>query len=185
MINAYQPMDDTSSAEDRAPGQTSPDAAGRSGKRRVLVIDPAVAISLALKAALEGADFAMEWVSTAAQGQELVESWCPDVVILDLNLPDMDGLDVCRHLRTWSSVPIIVLSARTSEQDKITALELGADDYLTKPFSLGELLARVRVALRHAAYVPGRSGTLSHAQQRGLVLISSIVRSGEMALKSI
>jgi two-component system KDP operon response regulator KdpE len=75
----------------------------------------------------------------------------PDVVILDLGLPDMDGLEVIRNLRTWSQVPIVVVSARGQEKDKVAALDLGADDYLTKPFSVGELLARIRVAMRHAA----------------------------------
>ena len=75
----------------------------------------------------------------------------PEIVILDLGLPDLDGLEVTRRLREWTSVPIIVLSARGQESDKVTALDAGADDYLTKPFSVGELLARLRVALRHAA----------------------------------
>ncbi|MCE9589285.1 MAG: response regulator [Planctomycetes bacterium] len=75
----------------------------------------------------------------------------PDLIILDLGLPDMDGLEVTRQVRDWSSTPIIVLSARGQEKDKVAALDLGADDYLTKPFSVGELLARIRVALRHAA----------------------------------
>ncbi len=75
----------------------------------------------------------------------------PDVVIVDLGLPDMDGLEVIRRLREWTAVPIIVLSARGQERDKVAALDAGADDYVTKPFSAGELLARIRVALRHAA----------------------------------
>jgi two-component system KDP operon response regulator KdpE len=75
----------------------------------------------------------------------------PDLVILDLGLPDLDGVEVVRRLREWSAVPVIVLSARAREQDKIAALDAGADDYLTKPFGAGELLARLRVALRHAA----------------------------------
>ena len=82
----------------------------------------------------------------------------PDLIILDLGLPDLDGMEVIRQIREWSSVPIIVLSARGQEKDKVAALDAGADDYLTKPFSVGELLARVRVALRHAtssAAAPG------------------------------
>jgi two-component system KDP operon response regulator KdpE len=102
-------------------------------------------------------------VSLAAQGYQVVESdtgkrglieaasRTPDLIILDLGLPDIDGIEVTRQLRGWSKAPIIVVSARGKEQDKITALDAGADDYLTKPFSVGELLARVRVALRHAA----------------------------------
>jgi two-component system KDP operon response regulator KdpE len=83
------------------------------------------------------------------EGLSLASQYVPDIVLLDLGLPDLDGLEVTRRLRQWSNVPIIVLSARGQEQDKIAALDAGADDYLTKPFSVGELLARIRVALRH------------------------------------
>jgi len=92
-------------------------------------------------------------VTVAEDGRsalELATSWRPDIILLDLGLPEMDGLDVCRHIRTWSQVPIIILTVRDAELDKVTALDLGADDYLTKPFGMNELLARVRVALRHA-----------------------------------
>jgi two-component system KDP operon response regulator KdpE len=88
---------------------------------------------------------------TGKLGLLLAATHPPDVVLLDLGLPDLDGLEVTRELRTWTAVPIIVLSARGQEQDKIAALDAGADDYLTKPFSVGELTARIRVALRHAA----------------------------------
>src|SRR5450755_4489902 len=103
---------------------------------RVLVIDDEPEIRRVVRAGLSGAEFVLEWAPTAAEGMELVARWHPDVVILDLSLPDKDGLDVCRELRTWSSVPIIVLSVRSGDADKITALESGADDYLTKPFSM-------------------------------------------------
>jgi len=98
-------------------------------------------------------------VFDAATGRQgLVEAGTrkPDMVILDLGLPDMDGVDVVRELRSWTRMPLIVLSARTMESDKIAALDAGADDYLTKPFGLGELLARIRVALRHA--IPTEQG---------------------------
>jgi two-component system KDP operon response regulator KdpE len=100
-------------------------------------------------------------VTLQSQGYELVEAESgkdglaqsatrnPDVILLDLGLPDMDGLDVLARIREWSQVPVIIISAREQEKDKITALDSGADDYLTKPFSAGELLARIRVALRH------------------------------------
>ena len=84
----------------------------------------------------------------------------PDLVILDLGLPDMDGVEVVKQLRTWTSLPIIILSARTMEMDKIAALDAGADDYLTKPFSMGELLARLRVSLRHVARVSEDAGSV-------------------------
>ena len=88
---------------------------------------------------------------TAADGLAQAATRTPDVILLDLGLPDRDGLEVMRHLREWTRTPVIVISARGRDEDKIEALDLGADDYLTKPFSLGELLARIRVALRHAA----------------------------------
>jgi two-component system KDP operon response regulator KdpE len=89
--------------------------------------------------------------STGAEGLAAASSHPPDVILLDLGLPDIDGLEVTRRLREWTTVPIIVLSARGLEQDKVGALDAGADDYLTKPFSLPELMARIRVAQRHAA----------------------------------
>jgi len=99
--------------------------------------------------------FELAWASTAAHGLELAAQWRPDVVIPELSLQDRDGLEVCRQLRTWSAVPIIVLSARDSEADTLLAFEEGADDYVTKPFSMAELLARIRVALRHVAQSTG------------------------------
>ncbi len=138
------------------PDATKPDGASRNGARktagaRILVIDDEPEIGRAVRTGLAGAGFVVEWGATAAQGAERVAQWHPDVVILDLSLPDADGIELCRQLRTWTRVPIIVLSVRDDEADKITALESGADDYLTKPFSMGELIARIRVALRHAA----------------------------------
>ena len=82
----------------------------------------------------------------------------PDLMILDLGLPDIDGMEVIRQVREWSQMPIVILSARGQEQEKVKALDAGADDYLTKPFSVGELLARIRVALRHAATAAGEAG---------------------------
>ena len=118
---------------------------------RILVVDDEIQIRRLLQTGLGGYGYSVE---TAADGLEAVEkavAWRPEVIVLDLGLPKLNGLDVCRAIRNWSSVPIIVLSVRDGERDKITALDLGADDYLTKPFSLGELLARIRVAQRHAA----------------------------------
>lgn len=145
-------------------------ALSRSGGGRVLVIDDEPEIRRAIQAGLAGAALVVEWAPTGAQGLELVARWHPDVVILDLFLPDMDGLEVCRQVRQWSLVPIIVLSVRASDQDKITALELGADDYLTKPFSMGELLARIRVAFRHTAQATGGATHSRYFRTRGLVL---------------
>ena len=92
-------------------------------------------------------------VTEAHSGQEalpLITSQCPDLILLDLGLPDMDGMDIIRQVRTWASIPIIVISARTQEQEKVAALDMGADDYLTKPIGTSELLARIRTALRHS-----------------------------------
>jgi two-component system KDP operon response regulator KdpE len=102
-----------------------------------------------LRVALEGSGYRFLAAATAQEGLHLAASHRPRVILLDLGLPDMDGLELARRLREWCDTPIIVLSARGQETDKIGALDAGADDYLTKPFSTGELLARIRVALRH------------------------------------
>lgn len=120
-------------------------------KARILVVDDERPIRRFLRTSLSV--FGCEIVE-AAEGQEAVNlaaSHHPDLVILDLSLPDMDGMEVLRRIREWSQVPVIILSVRDSEVDKIDALDAGADDYLTKPFSVGELTARIRAALRHAA----------------------------------
>ncbi len=103
-----------------------------------------------LRTGLAGQGFRVFDAETGRQGLVEVGTRKPDLVILDLGLPDMDGVDVVREIRSWTRVPVVVLSARSLETDKIAALDAGADDYLTKPFGLGELLARIRVALRHA-----------------------------------
>ncbi len=102
-----------------------------------------------LRATLQSFGYRVEEAATGAEGRSLLLQLNPAVVLLDLGLPDGDGLDLAREIRDWSRVPIIVVSARGKEEDKIRALDLGADDYLTKPFGSGELLARIRVALRH------------------------------------
>jgi two-component system, OmpR family, KDP operon response regulator KdpE len=120
-----------------------------SGKSRALVIDDEVAILRFLKPALEANDYEISSAGTVAEGIKRIASEVPDIVLLDLGLPDGDGKDVIRRAREWSDVPIIVLSARERETEKIEALDLGADDYVNKPFNIGELLARMRTALRH------------------------------------
>jgi two-component system KDP operon response regulator KdpE len=117
----------------------------------ILVIEDDPAMRRFLRASLAAADYRFAEADTGDMGLKLAAMQPPDVVLLDLGLPDMDGLEVIRRLRDWTTVPIVVLSARGSEKDKVAALDAGADDYLTKPFSVGELLARLRVALRHAA----------------------------------
>ncbi|MBL9083957.1 MAG: response regulator [Planctomycetales bacterium] len=118
---------------------------------RILIIDDEPPIRKFLRISLESAGYLPCEAETAEQGLRSAAAAPPDAVILDLGLPDADGLDVIRRLREWTTVPIVVLSARGREADKIAALDGGADDYLTKPFGAGELLARLRVALRHAA----------------------------------
>lgn len=126
----------------------------------ILVIEDDAPIRKFLRAALTDAGYALEEAETAAQGLRLAAANRPDAVILDLGLPDLDGLEVLKRLRDWYTPPIIVLSARGQERDKVTALDSGADDYLTKPFGIGELLARIRVALRHASRQDSSAGSV-------------------------
>jgi two-component system KDP operon response regulator KdpE len=120
-----------------------------SGKYRVLVVDDEPAIVRFLRPALAANNYDVSEAGTAADATRQIASSAPDIVLLDLGLPDRDGKDIIRHVRDWSDVPIIVLSARDREGEKIDALDLGADDFVNKPFAVGELLARMRTALRH------------------------------------
>ncbi|MEK6703259.1 MAG: response regulator [Planctomycetota bacterium] len=124
----------------------------------ILIIEDEAPIRKFLRATLTAHGYRLVEAATARDGLVQAGMQPPDLIVLDLGLPDGDGLDVTRQLRTWTSVPIIVLSARGQESDKVAALDAGADDYLTKPFGVGELTARIRVALRHAAR-PGAPGT--------------------------
>ena len=117
----------------------------------VVLIEDEPEIRRFLRATLTGQGYRLFEATTGADGLVEIASRQPEVVIVDLGLPDIDGLEVIRRLRTWSRVPVIVLSARGQERDKVTALDAGADDYVSKPFGPSELLARIRVALRHTA----------------------------------
>ncbi len=117
----------------------------------VVLVEDEPQIRRFLRATLTGQGYRLFEAGTGADGLVEISSRQPDVVIIDLGLPDIDGLEVIRRMREWSDVPIIVLSARGMERDKVAALDAGADDYVGKPFSAGELLARIRVALRHTA----------------------------------
>ena len=117
----------------------------------VVLIEDELQIRRFLRATLVGQGYRLFEATNGADGLIEVASRQPDVVIVDLGLPDLDGLEVIRRLREWTAVPVIVLSARGQERDKVTALDAGADDYVSKPFGAGELLARIRVALRHSA----------------------------------
>jgi two-component system KDP operon response regulator KdpE len=116
----------------------------------VLVVEDEVPLRKFIRASLSSHQFRIIEAERAAEVAPLVTSHNPDIVLMDLGLPDGDGIDVTRQLRAWTRVPIIIISARGREDDKVTALDAGADDYLTKPFGVNELLARMRVALRHA-----------------------------------
>jgi two-component system KDP operon response regulator KdpE len=117
----------------------------------ILLIEDEAPIRRFLRATLGSHGYQIAEAATASEGMRLAAMRCPSLVLLDLGLPDADGLEVTKRLREWTETPIIVLSARGQERDKVAALDAGADDYLTKPFGVDELLARIRVALRHAA----------------------------------
>ena len=123
----------------------------------ILVIEDDAPIRRFLRASLSNHDYQVLEAQTGQSALDLAAQNPPELVILDLGLPDMDGIEVIRRLRDWSAVPIVIVSARGQEKDKVAALDAGADDYLTKPFGVGELLARMRVALRHASEI-GRPG---------------------------
>lgn len=126
-------------------------------KINILLIEDDKSISSFTTTALERNGYRVTSAFCGKEGLSLAASLCPDVVLLDLGLPDMDGCELLKQLRSWSNVPIIIISARTKEQDKVTALDLGADDYITKPFGTGELMARIRTSLRHRhSEAPGR-----------------------------
>src|SRR5665811_464479 len=122
---------------------------------KVLVVDDEIAIQRFLRVALTGEGFNVNEANTGQAALQAIILDRPDLVILDLGLPDMDGLEVTRRIREWSKIPIIILSVREQEDDKIAALDSGADDYLTKPFGMGELLARIRTVL--GRQTPGNS----------------------------
>ncbi len=116
----------------------------------VLVVDDELAIRRFLRLSLETNDYRIYEAETGRDGLAKAAQFRPEVIILDMNLPDMEGVEVLRRLREWTATPVIVLSVRDADRDKVAALDAGADDYLTKPFSVDELLARLRVARRHA-----------------------------------
>jgi len=120
-----------------------------SQRPRVLLVDDEVNVRTSIRRGLEALAYDVEVAVDGVEGVQVVERWRPDVVLMDLAMPRMGGLSAIEHIRTWSAVPIIVLSVMGEETDKVRALEAGADDYLTKPFGLSELNARIRVALRH------------------------------------
>ncbi len=134
----------------------------------ILAIEDEPQLVRFLRASLAGHSIRLIDAPTGAAGLVEASTRVPDLILLDLGLPDMDGVEVCRRLREWTKIPILVLSARGQERDKIEALDAGADDYLTKPFGIGELLARIRVALRHS--------------QRGPVASEPVIETGNLRI---
>jgi two-component system KDP operon response regulator KdpE len=148
----------------------------------VLVIEDDPPIRRFLRAALEGEGMAVQDADTGRRGLAVAAARRPDLVILDLGLPDMDGLDVIRELRAWTRIPILILSAHSREQEKVAALDAGADDYLTKPFGVPELLARLRAHLRRSNLVG--AGSVGSRFQFGDVIVDldarQVVKAGEV-----
>ena len=124
-------------------------------KDKVLIVEDEQNISNFISTVLTANDFDVLVARTGAEAVSMITSHCPDLIILDLGLPDMDGMNILKEVRSWSSLPIIVVSARTNEHDKVMALDLGADDYIEKPFGTSELLARIRTAIRHTRTTGG------------------------------
>ena len=130
----------------------------------VLVIEDDKSICSFITAALSGNGYRVTAALTGREGLSLTASLCPDVILLDLGLPDLDGCEVLQKIRLWSRIPVIIISARNEEQEKVKALDMGADDYITKPFGTAELMARIRTSLRHG------SGSLPETIYRALNL---------------
>ncbi|BCI60066.1 response regulator [Solibaculum mannosilyticum] len=145
-------------------------------KSRILVVEDDPAISNLIRTTLETQEYQYHTAQNGAGALMEVISYKPDVMILDLGLPDMDGVDIIKRVRGFSSIPIIVVSARTEDQDKVDALDAGADDYLTKPFSIEEFLARIRAALRRSQAEKGTVGEESSVYTNGDLKIDYAAR---------
>ena len=120
---------------------------------RILIIEDEQSVSHFISAILSSNGYDAIIAHSGSEALSMISSHCPDLIVLDLGLPDMDGVEILRSVRSWSSLPIVVVSARTHESDKVEALDAGADDYIAKPFGTGELLARIRAAIRHTRTV--------------------------------
>ncbi len=139
-------------------------------RSKILIVEDEYRIANFMSAVLNANGYDIITAATGRESYSMISSHCPDLVILDLGLPDMDGLDIIRSVREWTSLPIIVVSARMHERDKVESLDAGADDYITKPFGTGELLARIRTALRHT-----RTGATSDSLTRsGLFTVGDL-----------
>lgn len=136
-------------------------------KPKILIVEDDQAINNLIKTTMEIQNYRFQSCNTGTGAMMAAVSYNPDIIILDLGLPDMDGIDIISKVRTFSSVPIVVLSARSEDRDKVGALDAGADDYVTKPFSTDELLARIRVALRRAMYDTSKTDTRRKIYRNG------------------
>lgn len=139
-------------------------------KVSVLLIEDEPSIRNFISTTLSANDYKTIKCATGKEGLSLISSHCPDIVLLDLGLPDMDGLDILQKVRKWSSIPIIVVSARNQETEKVQALDLGADDYITKPFGTSELLARIRAAIRRNNRAEGKLSTIQTFKYKDLMI---------------
>lgn len=139
-------------------------------KIKIMIIEDEEVISNFIATTLKANTYAPLVAKTAREALSMIPSHCPDLVLLDLGLPDMDGIEILKKLREWSSVPVIVVSARGNESDKVEALDLGADDYISKPFGTSELLARIRTALRHSMKNSGSAAANDVFKTKGLVI---------------
>lgn len=126
-------------------------------REKILIVEDEKSIAHFISTILDTNGYETMLARSGAEAMSMISSHCPDLIILDLGLPDMDGLEILSSLRSWTSLPVVVVSARVHERDKVAALDLGADDYLTKPFGTDELLARVRTAIRHTRTASGNS----------------------------
>jgi two-component system KDP operon response regulator KdpE len=146
---------------------------------RILVVEDDSQIARALRTSLGANGFEMEWTRAGEEALQLATTWSPDCMILDLGLPDIDGIEVIRRLRGWSEVPVVVLSARDARDDKIRALDAGADDYVNKPFAMDELLARIRATLRRVKPVASTSPVLRFGELEIDLERTQVRRNGE------
>lgn len=149
----------------------------------ILVVDDEPQIQRFLKPALMAAGYEVVEAATGSEALKAVATTAPDLIILDLGLPDMDGKDVIASLRGWSDIPIIILSARDRENEKIAALDLGADDYVEKPFGIGELTARIRNALRHRGQKTDTMPAIFHADGLELDVVKRTVTRGDQQIR--
>lgn len=139
-------------------------------KIKIMIIEDEDAISNFIATTLKANTYAPLVARSASEALSMIPSHCPDLILLDLGLPDMDGIEILKKIREWSSTPVIVVSARGEESDKVEALDLGADDYIAKPFGTSELLARIRTALRHSIKNTAGTTTADIFKTKGLMI---------------